>query len=274
MRKWKRLTSFVLASVVCTLASVEAATLQVNIDDQTRDVPLRYVEDFGTVNVPDLGRSVLLGAGGGYYVIGNEDGVPWSWQTAEGKITIGGSLDPDPSLLFGSVAFDFGAPSSFGFTFILPLAPTVSNPSNVSDSFSGSVTNGPFPQADAGVTVTALAPPPAIPVDGDGITEMQVFTLSDDGGLTWKNVGLDVGVTESIPLAPSSSGLTSTYNMGPISTIAGGPWTHMRADINFRLSGGGDIFTFNGAKILIPEPSAVLLALTCLGALQLRRRSR
>jgi hypothetical protein len=48
----------------------------------------------------------------------------------------------------------------------------------------------------------------------------------------------------------------------------------MRADVNFRLSGGGDLFTFNGAKVLtpVPEPGTVLLALMPLAALCCRRR--
>jgi hypothetical protein len=77
-----------------------------------------------------------------------------------------------------------------------------------------------------------------------------------------------------VPLPVGGSGLTGDFNEGPIPTIAGGPWTHMRADINFRLSGGGDIFTFNGAKILVPEPGAIVLVLLSFGGLcALRRRS-
>jgi hypothetical protein len=240
--------------MLCAIANVEAATLRVTIDEESVDVPLRYEVD---ADHPD-----------GYFVIGENDGEVWEWETEGvdgGMIKLGGELDPDPSLFFGSVAFDFGAPSIFGYAFILPLAPLYPNPSVVLDSFSGSVTNG---SVGGGVTVTALPPPAGIPVDGDGITEMQVYTLSDDGGLTWKNVGLDVGISETVaPLPPFSSGLLASYNEGPIPTIAGGPWTHMRADINFGLSGGGDIFTFNGAKILVPEPGTLLLAMMFFGVL-------
>jgi hypothetical protein len=120
------------------------------------------------------------------------------------------------------------------------------------------VTNG---SAAGGVTVTAVAPPVGIPVDGDGVAEIQVFTLSDDGGVTWKNVGLDAGPTTFTPLGSFASGFYGAYNQGFIPTIAGGPWTHMRADVNFMLSGGGDIFTFNGAKVLVPEPGTLMLSL-------------
>jgi hypothetical protein len=50
----------------------------------------------------------------------------------------------------------------------------------------------------------------------------------------------------------------------------------MRADINFMLSGGGDAFSFNGAKVLepVPEPAAAMLMLivTVFGCF-VRRRS-
>jgi hypothetical protein len=34
----------------------------------------------------------------------------------------------------------------------------------------------------------------------------------------------------------------------------------MRVDLNFRLTGGNDAFSLSGSKVLVPEPSAVLLA--------------
>jgi hypothetical protein len=253
MKKWTLLTAVFLMAVLCTIANLKAATatLTVSIDGASVDVPLRY--EYYT-NRP-----------GGYYEINHYGDEDWEWTTPAGdSISFSNArLDPDPSLVFGSVAFDFGTPSTFSYTFTLPLAPLFSNPSVVSDSFSGSVTNG---TASGGVTVTALPPAPVdlatIPVDGDGDVEMQVYTLSDDFGVTWKNVGLDLGETETVsPLAPFEAGLTTAYSEGPIPTIAGGPWTHMRADINFGLSGGGDSFAFSGIKILSPEPSTLLLAL-------------
>jgi hypothetical protein len=267
MKSWPVLVAVITIQVSCFLANLRASSLPlqltVSIDGQESPPVDCYFEPASD-------------GYGGKWIIGQPGYGEWEWGVGDengdgGSIKLSGALDPDPSILFGSVAFDFGAPSAFGFTFVLPLAPLFPNPSNVSDSFSGSVTNG---SAGGGVTVTALPPPVGIPVDADGVTEMQVYTLSDDGGATWKNVGLDVGVTETVsPLAPFASGLTTSYNEGPIPTIAGGPWTHMRADINFMLSGGGDFFTFNGAKILVPEPGTLLLAALCLGVFGLSRRA-
>jgi hypothetical protein len=250
-----------LISLLCAPANLEAASIQVTIDGQSVNVPLRYEYYANRI--------------GGWYEVVPNQGDAFVWETSEGGITLRNTeLHPDPTLIFASVALDFGAPSSFSYTFTMPLAPTVSNPSFVSDSFAGSVTNG---ATAGGVTVTALPPVDAsIPVDGDGVTEMQVYTLSDDGGTTWKNVGLDVGTTEVIPLDSFLSAPTTSYNLGPIPTIphaVGMPWTHMRADITFRLSGGGDVFTFNGAKVLVPEPSTILGALLLIGMSICRRPS-
>jgi len=243
MKRWQLRVAVVVLAGYCSIASLDAATIRVSIDGDSTLVPIREVGKNG---------------GGTLFLIGEVEDEAFIFETANGRIVLGGQLDPDPAIQFVGAAFDFGAPSSFGFTFILPLAPPFSNPSFVFDSFSGSVTNGP---AAGGVTVTALAPPPGIPDDGDGVVEMQVFTLSDDGGATWKNVGLDAGPSTFIPLPAFNSGLYGMFNQGPIATIAGGPWTHMRADVNFMLSGGNDVFTFNGAKVLVPEPGAIVMVL-------------
>lgn len=247
----------------CATSLLFAATIKFTVDGTVVDVPNYWVAD--TSN-----------PAGGSYFIGSQSNpdAPWVWQNGEGKVMLQGELDPDPSLAFGGSVTDFGAPSNFGFIFSMPLGPVVPNPSTVFDSLSGSATNGSDP--DGGVTVTALAPPGGIPVDGDGIPEIQVFTLSSNNGVSWLNVGLDSGPTTFIPLGPFASGPYPTSNQGPIATIAGGPWTDMRADINFRLTGGGDVFSFNGAKVLepVPEPAMGLLALVAVmcGA-GIRRRS-
>lgn len=250
MKLWQLPLLVAFAFSFCTVTDVEAASISVSIDGESVSVPVQQ-------GVKPNGQPI-------FFI--NTEEEPFVYETANGRLILGGELNPDPSISFGSLAFDFGAPSIFGVTMILPLAPTVSNPSVVRDSFSGSVTNGPAPQFDGGVTVTALAPLAGVPVDGDGITEMEVYTLSDDGGVTWKNVGLDLGPGGFVPLGAGASGLLPAFNAGPIATIPGGPWTHMRADISFMLSGGGDIFTFNGSKILVPEPGTLMLGLLAIVA--------
>jgi hypothetical protein len=249
----RQLSIVLLAVIVCACAPsfVTAATVILTVDGQSYDVPNYWVPDYSIH--------------GGAYVVGdpNNPGQQWVWSAeGVGEVKIGGTLDPDPTLGFNASVTDFGAPSNFGFVYSMALNPVVPNPSTVFDSLAGSVTNGP--DDDGGVNVTALPPPLNIPTDGDMVTEIQVFTLSTDG-VNWQNVGLDSGPSAFIPLGPSNSlPYPHASNQGPIATIPSAlPWTHMRADINFGLSGFGDVFSFNGAKVLnpIPEPSAVLLGL-------------
>jgi hypothetical protein len=260
--------AFLILTVVASIATAGPfgdpnqfllPTLSVKIDDgETQSIPVAWV--------PDSGRK----SGGIFLIGGSEQGFEYS--DGENMVSLAGGLDPDPVMAFGGAVFDFGAPSTFSFTFIMPLAPIFPNPSFVFDSFSGSVVNGP---AAGDVTVTALAPPLGFPVDpdGDGDLEIQVYSLSDDGGSTWKNVGLDAGPTMVFPLGASNADVYPTINQGFIPTTLGGPWTHMRADINFGLSGGGDIFTFSGRKVLVPEPGTLgVLALSFIFGAWIRRR--
>jgi hypothetical protein len=252
-------TSVAILSVLATQSSVPAATIDMSIVTETPEGTTTYTAPCPVYYSHDAdGRPV--------YKVGYSSGDQgYTWETPEGVVSMKGILDPDPMMLFGGAAIDFGAPSSFSFTFILPLA---AQGTIVRDSFSGSVTNAAGP----GVTVTALPPPAGIPVDGDGITEVQVYTLSNDGGASWTNVGLDLMPTTVVPLPVGGSALTPAFSAGPIAAPAGGPWTDMRADVNFRLTGGGDIFTFNGAKLLVPEPGTLALLIMSLAACCFGRR--
>jgi hypothetical protein len=245
--------SLATASILATQLCVRATTIEMSMVTETPEGTTIYRAPCPVYESYDSQGNEVWKIGYSQYDKG------YTWETPEGKVKLKGYFDPDPMMLIGGAIIDFGTPSNFSFNYIMPIVP-INNPSKVSDSFSGSVTNA----AGAGVTVTALAPPVGIPVDGDGITEIEVYTLSDDNMATWKNVGLDLMPTTVVPLPVGGSALTPSFSEGPIPTVAGGPWTHMRADVNFRLSGGGDIFTFNGAKILVPEPGSLLLALLCL----------
>jgi hypothetical protein len=258
----KRSHILIALGAICAMplsSAARAAQISISIDGQ----PGPTVDCYW-MPAPDGGY-------GGKWVIGVEgDGKDeFEWESSECSVELHVTLNPDPFIAFTATAVDFGAPSAFSFSYVMPLIPLVNNPSFVLDSLSGSVTNGPD---NAGVTVTALAPPAGIPVDVDGITEIQVFTLSDDNQATWKNVGLDNGPSVVIPLGPFGAGLYPALNQGPIPTIPGGPWTDMRADLNFMLSGGGDTLTLNGVKVLTPEPGTFVLALLSFGLLGFARQ--
>jgi hypothetical protein len=185
---------------------------------------------------------------------------------------IGGLVfDPDPVITYSFAVTDFGAPSTFGFIFSQPIVAT-STPGVVDASLSGSTTNGGgLPGL---VTVTPAAPPGIIPVDGDFLPEIAVYTLSQNGGATFLNAGLDLGPAfASNPLLVSDT--YGPFSGGPIAGPAGaGSYNFMRVDVNFSLSGGSDSFTANGSATVIPEPGTLVLLVGGLVALAAAGRRR
>ncbi|MCB1870309.1 MAG: PEP-CTERM sorting domain-containing protein [Gammaproteobacteria bacterium] len=156
-------------------------------------------------------------------------------------------LDPDPSITYGITVVDFGAPTTFLFSFTTPIAPTGS-PNLVGASLIGTLTDG----GNDGVTITST---------GAKIQSSEV-------GTPFTTMGVDVNIGESAgPL------------VGPI-----GSWNLLSANVGFMLSGGGDSASLSGTASInegqlpddtVPEPTTlVLMGLGLAGIGYQRRRSK
>ena len=191
----------------------------------------------------------------------------WSMTTAQWSITLNAELDPDPSIIYAASVIDFGAPTTFGFIFIQGIVPTAA-PGLVDHTHSSSTTDNGAP---LGTSVTAF-PPAGIPVDGNGGAEIAIYTLSQNGGTTYLNAGLDLSPSF---VGANPSGIQGPFNEGPIAGPAGaGTYDLMRVDVSFTMTGASDAYTFNGTATVIPEPTTIGLVSLGLAGLALAGRRR
>jgi hypothetical protein len=167
---------------------------------------------------------------------------------------ISGQGDPDPSVLYGLGITDFGAPSSFSFTFSSPIVAT--GPPTISRA---QISGGVNDVGGGGVSIT----PTLADMDGDGIAEVQTASV----GAPLTNMGVDVGLAQAHvgPIGAHyeyQSAPATPYAFGPIGGPAGGPWTLLSVTAAFSLTGGGDSAALTGfAAVAVPEPSTWLLML-------------
>jgi hypothetical protein len=123
------------------------------------------------------------------------------------------------------------------------------------------------------VHVQQLAAPGGIPIDTDGIPEIEVFNLSTNGGATLSNAGIDLGQTwDSDPLLTSDTypAENSPIIAGPIGS---GLYNFMRVDVNLSITNGGDEVNAFGSARVVPEPDvAALIGLGLIGLGYVGRR--
>ena len=165
-------------------------------------------------------------------------------------------LKSDPFITYGFNVTDVGAPSSFGFLFVSPVAPAVDNPASV------------FASVGFGLTPGASQPATISPLLGDPFLAVNIL------GPGFQNAGVDVG---NISGGFSTTGPGSTpfsESAGTILTPASGPFTSMGTTLSFSLSGDGAAVGGSGNFVInqIPEPAtSALVGLGLLGLVALRR---
>jgi hypothetical protein len=216
------------------------------------------------------------GQGGFIYEVARQDlTAVQNDGTLEAVVSFRVVMKTDPYILYAFTVTDVGAPSIFTFSALNPLAPVVpSGTHQVKAAFGGRLTDF----AGNGAAINQLGGAP-----------IQTAILNPGSA----SMGVDVGPSASIGAGPSGQvlayGNTSTaFPMsgdafvapGPSFTdyapLAGGPFTQMKADWRFSLSGGGDTFSGIGYVeiVPVPEPGSVLLMLAGLGALGFAARQR
>lgn len=208
------------------------------------------------------------------------DRVKWhSWERADGTtgttsdatnpwasvLTFTAAGNVDPFMSYGFTAKNNSATAqTYTFTMGEALAPAVAGAYNVQADVSGVIVNGSGPN----VAIT----PAMADQDGDTIAELQVLRLSNDGGLTFVNAGVDVGQADSY--GGAGGHLYGTFN----STKAGaGNYNYWMLETKFTLTPGKDVASIAGYAGIspVPEPEQLAMLLSGLGLVgwAVRRRA-
>ncbi len=177
----------------------------------------------------------------------------------ENLVMANGAGDPDPFNSFGLSITDFGAPSSFVFSFIIPVVPCP--PGSILKAvttLSGSFTDGA--SGDGGSITPFLQPAVLASFTGAPLTSLS-----------------DIGAAMAFP-----GGGSSIYGPFSDTVFLGDPgFTFLGLTAAFTGTGGGDIYTLSGSVVTeclaIPEPASLVMAglgaVVGLGVLR-RRRAR
>jgi hypothetical protein len=169
-----------------------------------------------------------------------------------------GNVDPFLSYSF-SAKNNTGTNQTYSFSYGESIAPSVSGNYSIYADIAGSLTHGAISP------VAQLTPT---------IGNIQTLKVSTDGGTTFVNAGVDVGLAQTRTA-------TGTTVFGPISQTAVGNLNsidYWQFDVGFTLTPGKDAAGLSGFAelVAIPEPSsyAAVLGAVVLGAAMVYRRQK
>jgi hypothetical protein len=252
----------VLLAVALLAGSVETARAAVIIGPTAKLTVSNTVYDIGIVTVRDATTGKVTYALG---VDENGEILPWSLQTAEFSVLVDGVLDPDPSIAYGVVVTDLGAPTTFTFSFLLPIVP-VAGPNVVQGSLVGGLTDA----SGNGVSLTPTA-----------ATVQQSFVADSVTSTPLTSMGVDVGLGVAFGAgSPGSLYGYGPFSAGPIVGPVGPPsWDTLVVTTAFTMSGSGDVAALTGFAsitpgVLVPEPGTMISAAVGVGLLALLRIRR
>lgn len=212
--------------------------------------------------------------------IASSDRIKWhSWMRADGSgqtstsgspwasvisFTAAGNVDPFMSYGF-SARNNAGITQTYTFTMGEAIVPTITGAYDLHAEVSGSLVN------PAG-TGTLVINPALADGDGDGIAELQALRLSNDGGSTYVNGGVDVGQKITVASGTASQG----YGIYNADTSGAGSFNYWAIETKFTLTPNKDVAVIAGYVEItpVPEPvsSAMLLAgLGLIGCIARRR---
>lgn len=283
MVRIKPSTIFILAltSLQAGAALASAPSLKLNIqqyDASGSAVVGSWNQDMSPLLIADTATgnfSMLQGAAnqtiGAWNWQTDTSGNYWAWHsdtTVSGATTASGS-DPwasivrinaavghgDPDLSYGYFAKNnTGAVQTYSFTIGETMVPPVSGGNTVYADIGASLSN---PSGSLSIN-------PAIG------SHLQQFMLSNDGGVSFVNAGVDVGN------AYTTSALGTTNYPGDSATASGptGPWNYMQLVTSFTLTPNKDVASVSGFASItpalpVPEPSSYLMLMAGLGMISL-----
>ncbi len=186
--------------------------------------------------------------------------LPGSYTFGGARLEILPQFDtrtPDAQIAYGLSTIDTGVPSTFAFSFSVPIA-LDPGPVKAESSIVGGLTD--FTGDGVGIAVNGL---PKI---------QQLSVTGGDPNTALVNVG------ESVSIGAGPPGANATYGSYavPLTAVPAGTWQFLKLDANFTSSGNSDITALTGFGRLVVVPAPASMALVALGAgvLVHRRRAR